>query len=208
MIAKITALVALAALATANGKHGGACTIKTITPTTTKPPTTRPTTSTTKDDCSTRTVCLDYVNECGIWYGGCVPDCKPWPTFSKPPCPSTTTTTTKPPTSTPTQDNCSTRTICLDYVNECGMMYGGCVPDCKPWPTFSKPPCPTTTTAPPTTTTTSSVDDCRTRTICIDYVNECGMMYGGCIPDCKPWPTFSKPPCPSTTTLRTVVATK
>ncbi|EGX90829.1 hypothetical protein CCM_07249 [Cordyceps militaris CM01] len=200
MMQKIPVLLALVALARANGHHGGACTIKTITPTTTSPPTTTPTTS--QDDCKTRTICLDYVNECGRRYGGCVPDCKPWPTFSKPPC---------PPTSTPTPDNCSTRTICLDYVNECGIWYGGCVPDCKPWPTFSKPPCPSTTsvtvttTAPPTTST--SVDDCHTRTVCIDYVNECGMMYGGCVPDCKPWPTFSKPPCPSTTTLVTVVAT-
>ncbi|OAA80045.1 hypothetical protein LEL_03531 [Akanthomyces lecanii RCEF 1005] len=145
MMTKISTLVALAALARANGDHGGACTIKTITPTTTSPPTT----TSTPDNCSTRSVCIDLVNECGMWYGGCIPDCKPWPTFSKPPCPPTTTTTmttTSTPTTTSSVDDCHTRTICIDYVNECGMGYGGCVPDCKPLPTFSKPPCPSTTT--------------------------------------------------------------
>ncbi|PQK08684.1 hypothetical protein BB8028_0001g07570 [Beauveria bassiana] len=212
MMTKISALVSLAALAGANKNHGGACTIKTITTSTAYPPTT----TSTPDNCSTRTVCLDYVNECGIWYGGCVPDCKPWPTFSKPPCPSTTgntitTTTAYPPTTTSSYDNCSTRTICLDYVNECGIMYGGCVADCKPWPTFSKPPCPSTTSTPitltATPTATASVDDCHKHTICIDHVNECGIMYGGCVPACKPYPTFSKPPCPSTTTLLTSLST-
>lgn len=67
MMTKIFALVALATLARGhNENHGGACTIKTITPTTANPPTTTP----TPDNCSTRTICLDYVNECGIWYGG------------------------------------------------------------------------------------------------------------------------------------------
>jgi hypothetical protein len=23
-----------------------------------------------KDDCRTRIICIDYVNECGMWYGG------------------------------------------------------------------------------------------------------------------------------------------
>ncbi|KAM3509363.1 hypothetical protein MY11210_006362 [Beauveria gryllotalpidicola] len=145
MMTKISALVALAALAGANKNHGGACIPKTITTSTVNPPTTTP----TPDNCSTRTVCLDYVNECGIWYGGCVPDCKPWPTFSKPPCPSTTSTTisiTATPTATTSVQDCHAHTICIDYVNECGMGYGGCIPACKPWPTFSKPPCPSTTT--------------------------------------------------------------
>lgn len=66
MIAKITGLVALAAVATATNV-GGACVPN---PGTTTPPTSVPTTTTTKDNCSTRTICLDYVNECGMWYGG------------------------------------------------------------------------------------------------------------------------------------------
>lgn len=32
-----------------------------------------------------------------------------------------------------TKDNCSTRTVCLDYVDSCGQTaYDGGVPDCKP----------------------------------------------------------------------------
>ncbi|OAR00615.1 hypothetical protein LLEC1_02797 [Akanthomyces lecanii] len=148
MMAKILALVALAALATANGDDGGACTVVTITPTTTTTAPTSTSTTTSVDDCHTRTICIDNVNECGLWYGGCIPDCKPYPTFSKPPCPPTTTTTTTsvPTTSTTSADDCHTRTICIDHVNECGLWYGGCIPDCKPYPTFSKPPCPSTTT--------------------------------------------------------------
>ncbi|KAK3486304.1 hypothetical protein B0T13DRAFT_515629 [Neurospora crassa] len=39
---------------------------------------TKGTNSGTKDDCSTRTVCLNYVDSCGqTAYDGSVPDCKP-----------------------------------------------------------------------------------------------------------------------------------
>lgn len=64
MMTKVSALLALAALARATDDHGGACTVVTITPTPT------PTPTTTEDNCSTRTVCVDLVNECGMWYGG------------------------------------------------------------------------------------------------------------------------------------------
>ncbi|KAJ3492052.1 hypothetical protein NLG97_g5485 [Lecanicillium saksenae] len=158
MMTKVFALVAFAALATATKDHGGACSVVTITGTATIPTTTKTSTS-TEDNCSTRTVCIDKVNECGMWYGGCVPDCKPWPTFSKPACPTdtviTTTKTTSAPTTTSTPDNCSTRSVCADYVNSCGMWYGGCFPDCKPWPTFTPPPCPSTTTLITSVTATS-----------------------------------------------------
>ncbi|KAJ6787385.1 hypothetical protein PWT90_08599 [Aphanocladium album] len=209
MMTKVSAAIAFAALAQATQDHGGACSVVTITGTATIPTTT---TTATDDNCSTRTICIDAVNECGMWYGGCIPDCKPYPPFSKPICPTDTVITTTP-TSTPTttSGSCSDRTICIDLVNECGMWYGGCVPDCKPYPTFSKPACPTdtviTTTATPTPTTTGTDDNCSTRSVCADYVNECGMWYGGCFPDCKPWPTFSKPACPQTTTLVTSIAT-
>ncbi|KAK1768353.1 hypothetical protein QBC33DRAFT_557816 [Phialemonium atrogriseum] len=107
------------------------------TPTCGVPPPVTP--ITTGDDCSTRTVCWDGVNECGQTYGGCFPDCTPWPTFTPPPCPTITTTTnpvivTDVPTGVPT--------ICADYINECGKMYGGCFASTSPFPTFSKPPCP------------------------------------------------------------------
>ncbi|KAL8390729.1 hypothetical protein RB595_009687, partial [Gaeumannomyces hyphopodioides] len=48
-------------------------------------PTSRP----PKEDCRTRTVCVDAVNACGQKYGGCFADCKPWP-LSPPPCPAST----------------------------------------------------------------------------------------------------------------------
>lgn len=105
------------------------------------------------DNCITRTVCADYINDCGVWYGGCFPDCTPWPTFTAPPCPSssmsagvlTTTTPAYPTTSLPEETDCHTETVCEDFVNDCGQMYGGCFSACTPWPTFTAPPCPTTT---------------------------------------------------------------
>ena len=62
---------------------------------------------------------------------------------------------------------------CFDLPNRCHSA-------CRPWPTYSPPPCPrntTTTTKAPATTTKSG--DCKTQTICIDKVNSCGMKYGG-----------------------------
>ena len=63
--------------------------------------------------------------------------------------------------------------------------YDTCKPDTKP----TMPACSTTKTTsttsstitppPPVTYTTITVDNCSTRTVCIDYVNECGIWYGG-----------------------------
>ncbi len=63
------------------------------------------------------------------------------------------------------RDTATCPTICVDFVNECGMKYGGCVPHCEgePLPTFTKPVCPTPTPCP---------------TICVDGVNACGAMFG------------------------------
>ncbi|KAK2016368.1 hypothetical protein LZ32DRAFT_601593 [Colletotrichum eremochloae] len=56
--------------------------------------------------------------------------------------PQMTTEPPSPPTAEPTPiEACSTRTICRDFINECGQMYGGCHNVCRPWPTFTKPPC-------------------------------------------------------------------
>ncbi|KAI1858252.1 hypothetical protein JX265_010920 [Neoarthrinium moseri] len=109
------------------------------------------------------TICVDGINKCGIKYGACYDQCKPWKSPTPPPCSSTITvkpTTTKPTTTKPTTsttDNCSTRTVCADYVNECGIWYGGCFPDCRPWPSFSKPTCPSTSTVSPTSKTSTPV---------------------------------------------------
>ncbi|KAF7540171.1 hypothetical protein G7054_g1589 [Neopestalotiopsis clavispora] len=141
-----------------------------------------PTPSISADNCSTRSVCADYINECGIWYGGCFADCTPWPTFSKPPCPNTTSTSNLPvfvtttetllPPSvvttfttntddtfpTPTSSDCHDQTICADYINDCGQLYGGCFSACTPWPVFTPPPCPSSNNATTTTVTATSGD--------------------------------------------------
>ncbi|QPH18851.1 hypothetical protein C2857_003953 [Epichloe festucae Fl1] len=90
---------------------------------------------------------------------------------------------------------------CINAISPCGVPYGGCFNPCTeaaPVP----PPCdgviiaglPTQGKQP----MNAMLDDCRTRTVCVDAVNECGIRYGGCIPDCRPW-KLSKPPCPTAT---------
>ncbi|TGZ81424.1 hypothetical protein EX30DRAFT_262651 [Ascodesmis nigricans] len=116
---------------------------------------------------------------------------EPIPQVSPPP---TTTFSSDTATVSPSPTS-SCVTICADYINECGQMYGGCFPDpaCTggtAWPTFSKPPC--------TSPTGSPYPTCGFR--CVDAVNECGMKYGGCYDSCAgPFP-FPAPPCPSFTT--------
>ncbi|EPS44792.1 hypothetical protein H072_1205 [Dactylellina haptotyla CBS 200.50] len=147
--------------------------------------TTKVTTKATTTSCGL-TICADYINSCGMGYGGCYPACPglPTPTFTPPPCPTTTKKTT-------TTTTC--RTICVDAINECGIRYGGCYCSGGP-PNYTKPPCPSTTTTKPPTTT------CRT--ICVDAVNECGIKYGGCYCAGGP-PNYTKPPCPTTTAAPT-----
>ncbi|KAF3905348.1 hypothetical protein AA313_de0207006 [Arthrobotrys entomopaga] len=108
-------------------------------------------------------------------------------------------------------------TLCVDYVNPCGKTYGGCGAHCTgdPLPTFSAPPCASTTSATTTikiTTTAPSptpyipttTASCS-RTVCVDYLDACGQMYGGCYPNCPGYttPTFVGPACSPTTTKRT-----
>ncbi|WQF77618.1 hypothetical protein CDEST_02632 [Colletotrichum destructivum] len=141
-------------------------------------------------DCP-RTMCLDGINpECNLRWGGCFDLCQPQLRPTMPPCKSTLSrstvsrtplplliptrsprpslptpirspstkkplTPTKPPSlSTPqptTSENCSSRTICVDYINECGQMYGGCHADCRPWPSYAPPPCIPSVTLDPST---------------------------------------------------------
>ncbi|KAL2141493.1 hypothetical protein VTI28DRAFT_2367 [Corynascus sepedonium] len=68
-----------------------------------------------------------------------------------PPKPTTTTTLS---TVTPTKPCTTDVTVCWDGINECGIMYGGCFPDCRPWPTFTPPPCPTSKPSVITSVTT------------------------------------------------------
>ncbi|KAF7192349.1 hypothetical protein HII31_06381 [Pseudocercospora fuligena] len=133
-----------------------------------------------------------------------------------PPTPPTSTLDTSPSTS-------SSCTICADYVNDCGIWYGGCFEACDgaPWPSFTPPPCPTSSSSAITpsisNTTTTSSNSASTITsapvylspygsnsscdkvICVDYINTCDIKYGGCFPVCSDHttPTFTNPGCPS-----------
>ncbi|KAF3097175.1 hypothetical protein TWF569_002947 [Orbilia oligospora] len=166
-------------------------------------------------------ICYDYVNACGQGYGGCVPRCPgdPMPTFIAPSCSKTTTgpiTTTSfvPTTTKSTTSTTSCPTLCIDYINTCGGMWGTCVPRCpgSTLPTFTPPPCksPTTpaitTTPPPTTTprlTTTSTTSCPT--LCVDQLNSCGSWWGTCIPRCPGQTMTAVTPPPCTGTRTTIV---
>ncbi|KAK6344298.1 hypothetical protein TWF696_007938 [Orbilia brochopaga] len=121
----------------------------------------RPTPRRTTTASCTLTICADYVNSCGLGYGGCYPACRgyPTPTFTPPPCPTTTKTKTT------TTSTC--RTICVDKVNECGIKYGGCYCVGQE-PPFTKPPCPTATPAPPKKCGGLAGFQCDKGEICID----------------------------------------
>ncbi|OQO07910.1 hypothetical protein B0A48_06702 [Cryoendolithus antarcticus] len=206
-----------------------ATTTSTTTSITTTPTTTSSSLSTTKSCAST--VCQDFINSCGQTYGGCYLYCSGFtrPTFTPPPCtttsksPPTTTkppSTTLPPISTSTGTKC-TQTLCEDFINSCGRMYGGCYPFCIGDPTatrrsFTDPGCPTTTpttsptitSKPPSTTlppTLISTSTKCTLTLCEDLINSCGRAYGGCYEVCGAYtrPSFTVPTCPPTTTPST-----
>ncbi|PHH69599.1 hypothetical protein CDD80_6620 [Ophiocordyceps camponoti-rufipedis] len=83
-----------------------------------------------------------------------------------------------------TQPNC--KPSCTRYRDHYGHIQTSCTTACA-------------VSTPTPTPKPDPIDDCRTRTICIDKINSCGMMYGGCVPDCHPWPSFTPPPCPQTT---------
>ncbi|KAH6650605.1 hypothetical protein F5144DRAFT_52791 [Chaetomium tenue] len=187
------------------------------------------------DKCESQTICVDAINTCGIKYGGCYDVCDlsakpvapPCPTTTKkPPVPTTTkvitkVTTLKPkPTTTPKTTKKPTPTTTKKPTHKPTTKKPTPTSTKKPTPkpTSTKKPHPTTTKKPtvkppvtptPTkkfTTSTTKAASCNTHvSVCWDGINECGMMYGGCFPDCKPWPTFTPPPCP---TKSPVVTTK
>ncbi|KAK4116284.1 hypothetical protein N656DRAFT_765273 [Canariomyces notabilis] len=149
--------------------------------------------------CQPQTICIDAINTCGVRYGGCYDVCKTASKPQPPPCPSTipaTTkrTSTKKPTSTkktsskkPTSTKKSSST--------------------KPTPTSTKPVITTKVTQLPPATTgkaTGTSSCTAAQTVCLDGINECGQWYGGCFPDCRPWPTFTAPPCSKTVTKTTI----
>ncbi|SPN96790.1 uncharacterized protein DNG_00310 [Cephalotrichum gorgonifer] len=137
---------------------------------------------------TTISVCADYINECGMMYGGCFPDCKPWPTFEPPPCPSSSTWATVTTTATPEptdpgdslEEKCKaegTVILCVDGIDDCGNGWGECYDVCAT-PSLEIPTTPCETTPAPTPTEPTE-PGCADITLCVDYINECGMMYGG-----------------------------
>lgn len=153
-------------------------------------------------------ICVDKVNECGRKYGGCYYNCpgSPQPTFTDPGCPTTTPSTVSLTTSSVPSSSICTTQLCVDYINECGRLYGGCYYDCpgSTTPIFTDPGCPTTTTPPVITPSSGSATISTTCTnyLCADYINNCGIWYGGCYYDCpgSTTPVFTDPGCPTTTT--------
>lgn len=95
-------------------------------------------------------------------------------TLAKEAKPTTTRCTTAPPSST----SCET-TLCQDFINSCGQTYGGCFAACPGFttPSFTDPGCPTITSSSSTLSTSLASETCSL-TICADYVNDCGQMYG------------------------------
>ncbi|EFQ26411.1 uncharacterized protein GLRG_01555, partial [Colletotrichum graminicola M1.001] len=83
-------------------------------------------------------------------------------------------------------DKCP-QTICIDGINtQCSTRWGGCYDRCKPDTRPTMPPCnptpgPPSITKPPSTPTAKPTpgDSCSTRTICRDFIDDCGHMYGG-----------------------------
>ncbi|KIL95342.1 hypothetical protein FAVG1_00078 [Fusarium avenaceum] len=58
------------------------------------------------------------------------------------------------PYSTP----CASQDICIDAINDCGVMYGGCYDICSPELSPTPPPCPPFTPAPYPTITPITED--------------------------------------------------
>ncbi|RVD89543.1 uncharacterized protein DFL_000546 [Arthrobotrys flagrans] len=164
-------------------------------------------------------VCYDHVDACGQTYGGCVPRCPgdSVPTFTAPSCSKTTTgpiTTTSfvPTTTKSTTATTSCPILCVDYINTCGGLWGTCIPSCpgSTLPTFTQPPCNSPTTRPPTTTpppitTTPRITTYTTTSscpiLCMDFLNNCGSLWGTCLPRCagQTIPAITPPPCSTRT---------
>jgi len=142
------------------------------------------------EKCLSQTICVDAINPCGIRYGGCYDVCDASAKPVAPPCPSTA----KPPVPTTTA-HVITKVTTLNPK-----------PTTTTKKTSTKKPHPTTTKKPTTSVTAKPTSTCNTQvSVCWDGINECGKTYGGCFPDCKPWPTFTPPPCPTTKATATVI---
>ncbi|KZL63365.1 hypothetical protein CI238_12195 [Colletotrichum incanum] len=150
-------------------------------------------------DCP-RTMCLDGINpECSIRWGGCYDMCKPYLRPTMPPCKSTLSRSTVPktpqpvPTLSPLKPSLPIPTGgLLNKLVPTGALLNKLIPTGSPL--SIKPPLPTKQPSSSSKQSTSS-ENCSSRTVCVDYIDECGQTYGG------PWPSYSKPPCTPTVTL-------
>jgi hypothetical protein len=174
------------------------------------------------------TICIDATNACGKWYGGCYPYCHGGqrPTPTPPPCPSTPSGTSSidtasyPSASLVSQQtlsiadlfphdpddpyNCNS-VVCDDYMNSCGLRYGGCYRRCSGYtrPSFSAPVCPVPTAAPGSgfarsTITLAPGGLASCTSTCDVRTDACGYLYGpGCYTSCPgdAVPAFSTPVC-------------
>lgn len=137
------------------------------------------------------TLCADYINSCGIWYGGCYAACPglPTPTFTDPGCPTPPPTATTLTTGTTETSFCDMK--CWDAVDPCGQWYGGCASYCgEPYSSVvtSTPSCSITPTPVPTTSLSSCLP------VCAETVDACGNTYGpGCWTSCvgDPWRMYT-----------------
>ena len=104
-------------------------------------------------------------------------------------------------------ETCQSST-CAEFINTCGQTYGGCYLACPRYtiPVYSDPGCPLPTAEERRQSTTFSA--CSS-TICVDYINDCGIRYGGCFPACTGYttPSFTTPTCSTPVPTETPTAT-
>ncbi|KAF2456932.1 hypothetical protein BDY21DRAFT_372370 [Lineolata rhizophorae] len=148
---------------------------------------------TTISSCEPLTICIEAINSCGVRYGGCVNRCEV-SALTPPPCTSTSNSTLW------SRGGWTGMAKRVDPI----------VPaETISWEDDSAPAVTTSELAPATTEAPEmpSIIDlphggntsvCGWATMCWDGINECGMWFGGCFDVCSGTPTFTPPPCPST----------
>ena len=113
-----------------------------------------------------------------------------------------------PVTQPPSPSETCQSSACAEFINTCSQTFGGCYLACPGYtiPTFPDPGCPTPSFELRKPGTTSSA---CSNTNCIDYINACGIRYGGCFPACTGYttPSFTVPACPTPVSTETPTAT-
>ncbi|KAL5912864.1 hypothetical protein ACKVV7_008435 [Pyricularia oryzae] len=113
--------------------------------------------------CEPGIMCVAGVNECGVTYSGCYDTCTPSLEPTAPPCltavetpfvPLITSVDTGSPVVTPAVTPVVT-------------------------PVVAPPLTPVTAPVPTAAITSPVIDNCSTRTVCVDGIDACGQKYGG-----------------------------